>query len=238
MSSRELLRFRSVRGGVAILVASLCGADAPPDPPLLQTGQTVTLRIRQVFPADGLSPGERLLNSRSPIQAGDRFLAEILEPHCPHPPLVGGRVTRVKPSGCFGRPGYVTLELSQLVQMGDGQTRMIPWQVDLEDRGFPARLRRVILSTLLGAEGAALGATFGAQFANGNDMAWLGGFAGAGLVLGVAYATLQRGVDPHLEPGDTFHAVVGNLSCKPVPRDWQTVLYPAGDPDGRRRKGK
>ena len=54
----------------------------------LQPGAAVTLRIRQVFPCDGFSPGERLLNGRQPIQPGDRFLAEVIKPPANPPPLV------------------------------------------------------------------------------------------------------------------------------------------------------
>ena len=42
---------------------------------VLVPNQTVRLKVRQILPKDGLSPGERLLNSLPPIQPGDRFLA-------------------------------------------------------------------------------------------------------------------------------------------------------------------
>jgi hypothetical protein len=45
----------------------------------------------------------------------------------------------------------------------------------------------------------------------------------------------MRGVEADLEPGDTFRVVVGTTSYHPVPRNWQTILYPAVEPD--RHKG-
>ena len=55
---------------------------APEPPPVASTtarlrpGETVTLRIRQVIPCDGLTSGERLLNGRPAIAPGDRVVAE------------------------------------------------------------------------------------------------------------------------------------------------------------------
>ncbi len=51
---------------LAVMAPRSLHADA-----VLRQGEAITLRIRQVLPADGLSPGERLLNSRQPIQPGD-----------------------------------------------------------------------------------------------------------------------------------------------------------------------
>src|SRR6516162_3144485 len=66
---------------------------------ILHSGATVTVRIRQVFPCDGLSPGDRLLNGRPEIQPGDRFLAELINQPLFPPPLVGGTVVKVIPPG-------------------------------------------------------------------------------------------------------------------------------------------
>ena len=64
------------------------------------------------------------------------------------------------------------------------------------------------------------------------------GGAGVGLLLGLGYASFQRGQEASLEPGDTFHVVVGTMSYQPVPRDLQTILYPAADPTSRKGKHK
>src|SRR5579871_6037558 len=106
---------------LAVMAPRSLHADA-----VLRQGEAVTLRIRQVFPADGLSPGERLLNSRAPVQAGDRFVAEIVKPVCNPPALVGGVVSKETRPGWFGRPGYVTLQMSQIVETVDGQARLLP----------------------------------------------------------------------------------------------------------------
>ena len=204
------------------------------EPVLLRTGDTLTLRICQVLSADHLSAGERLLNGRPAIQSGDRFLAEVVAPLPPYPVLVGGTVTKVAPPGWFGRPGYVALQMTQLVQTIEGQSGLVPWQLDLADRRFAARTRRALLTALLGAEGIGAGASVGAQMSSGN-MAFIGGGMGIGLLVGLGYASFQRGTEANLEPGDTFQIVVGSTHYRPVPREWQTILYPAPDP-GRKRK--
>ena len=93
-------------------------------PPLatLRPGTTVRVRIRQVFPCDGLSPGERLLNGRQPIQPGDRFLAEVINPTSNPLPLVGGTIVKVTPPGKFGRPGPSHLANDR----GGGEAAMEP----------------------------------------------------------------------------------------------------------------
>jgi hypothetical protein len=197
---------------------------------MLRPGQAVTLRIRQVLPPDGFSPAERLLNSRHPIEPGDHFLAEVVEPPCHPPALVGGTVTKVAAPGWFGRPGYVTLQLSQLVEAVNGEARVLPWQIDLDDRRTTAKIRRALLTALLGLEGVGLGASIGAQTQGPHRLAEVAAGGGAGLLLGLGYASLMRGVEANLEPGDTFRLVIGTLSYQPVPRDLQTILYPAGDP--------
>jgi hypothetical protein len=212
---------------------------APPNEAVLRPGETVTLRIRQVVPPDGLSPGERLLNSRNPILPGDRFLAEVVQPPCHPPALVGGTVTKVTPPGWFGRPGYVTLQLSQLVESVDGASRLLPWRIDLADRSVTTQSRRALLTALFGLEGAILGASIGFQNPNNPAVgAAVAGGAGGGLLLGLGYASFQRGLEASLEPGDTFRIVVGTMSYHPVPRDLQTILYPAADPSKHKRRDK
>ncbi|AMV41033.1 hypothetical protein VT85_26595 (plasmid) [Planctomyces sp. SH-PL62] len=198
-------------------------------PVLLRAGLTVTLRVCQLLPKDGFSPGERLLNGRPPIQPGDCFLAEVLDPDPHHPVLVGGTVREITPPGRFGRPGYVSIQMTQLVQGSEGRTGLAPWRMDLADRRFATRMRRALLTTLLGLEGAGTGASIGAQFSGGN-MSFIGGGMGVGALVGLGYATLQRGTEANLEPGDTFQIVVGTTEYRPVSREWQTILYPAADP--------
>ncbi|HTU88781.1 MAG TPA: hypothetical protein VMF69_01675 [Gemmataceae bacterium] len=210
---------------------------APPIEAVLRAGETVTLRIRQVVPPDGLSPGERLLNSRNPILTGDRFLAEVVQPPFHPPALVGGTVTKVTPPGWFGRPGYVTLQLSQLVETVDGASHPLPWRIDLADRRAATQTRRALLTALFGLEGAILGASIGFQNPNSPAVgAVVAGGAGGGLLLGLGYASFQRGLEASLEQGDTFRIVVGTMSYQPVPRDLQTILYPASDPSSKRKK--
>jgi hypothetical protein len=211
---------------------------AAPEPPVvlpaeavLQAGQKVTLRIRQVLPPDGLCPGERLLNSHLPIAPGDQFLAEIVEPACHPPALVGGTVTKVTPPGCFGRPGYVTLQLNQLVESMDGAARLLPWQLDLADHRTTTRVRRALVTALFGLEGAAIGAVLGSQNPNLPTYGTAEAIAaGAGMLLGIGYASFQRGVEANLEQGDTFQVVIGTRCYRPLPRDLQTILYPATQP--------
>jgi hypothetical protein len=195
----------------------------------------VTLRISQVLPKDGLTSGERLLNSRPAIQPGDCFLAEVVGPRQPYPVLVGGTVASITPPGRYGRPGHVSIRMTQLVQAAEGGAGVIPWRMDLADRRFTTKMRRVLLTTLLGLEGAGTGASIGAQFSGGN-MAFIGGGMGIGALVGLGYASFQRGVEAVLEPGDTFQITVGTTQYRPVSREWQTILYPAADAGGGTRK--
>ena len=73
---------------------------------LLRPGETVTLRVRQILPCDGLTPGERLLSGRPPIAKGDRVLAEVVQPGA-HPPRssVGRSFTSHRRSGSRSRAG-------------------------------------------------------------------------------------------------------------------------------------
>lgn len=205
-------------------------------PIVLRAGMEATLRITQVIPADGFSSGERLLNSRPAIQPGDHFLAELVDPCPPSPILVGGTVTEVTPPGHFGRPGYVSLQLAQLVQNAEGEEGWLPWRMDMADRRFTTKMRRVLLTALLGVEGVATGASIGSQFHTAN-MAFIGAGMGIGALVGFGYATLQRGVEANLEPGDMFQIVVGTTEYRPIAREWQTILHPAADPsDGKSKK--
>jgi hypothetical protein len=47
---------------------------------------------------------------------------------------------------------------------------------------------------------------------------------------------LQRGTEPNLEPGDTFEVVVGTTCYRLIPREGQTILYPAANPYCRKVK--
>lgn len=217
------------------LQAAPTGAAPRGEPTVLQAGKEVTLRVCQVLPKDGLSSGERLLNSRPAIQPGDCFLAEVVEPRPPYPILVGGTITGVTPPGRYGRPGHVSVRMTQLVQSADGQAGLAPWRMDMVDRRFTTKMRRVLLTTLLGLEGAGTGASVGAQFSGGN-MAFIGGGMGVGALVGLGYASFQRGVEASFEPGETFTVTMGTTEYRPVSREWQTILYPAADPGGRGRK--
>ncbi len=101
-------------------------APAPEPPPApsetarLQTGDTVTLRVRQVIPCDGLTAGERLLSGLPAIAPGDRVLAENVRPGVQPPALIGGTIVQIVPPRRFAKPGRVTLELRQFVQLSAG----------------------------------------------------------------------------------------------------------------------
>ncbi len=198
----------------------------------------MTLRIRQVFPSDWFSPGERLLNGRPPIQPGDHFLAEVVKPPSIPQVLVGGTIVKVSPPRRFGRPGRITLEVAQLVESPDGKSQAIPWQFDTEDRSFATRRHRALLTALLGVEGAGVGASLGSQWSASvmKIPIIVGGSAGAGLIVGLGYASLQRGAEATLEPGDSFEVEVGTTTYRPLPRTALLNLYPAPDPS--HHKGK
>lgn len=202
---------------------------------VLRPGEAVTLRIRQVLPSDGFSPGERLLNSRNAVLPGDHFLAEIVQPPGNPPALVGGTVTKLVRPGWFGRPGYLTLQLSQFIQTPDGPARPLPWQFDTTDHRVTAQMRRAWLTALLGLEGVGLGAVIGAQMDLPNKLAPVAGGAGVGLLLGMGYASFQRGQEASLEPGDTFRVVPGTMSYRPIAKNLETILYPPTDPNKRKR---
>jgi hypothetical protein len=197
----------------------------------------VTLRIRQVFPCDGLSPGERLLSGCQPTQPGDRFLAELITPHPTPPALVGGTVIKLDPPRRYGRPGRFTLQVTQLVETPDGRAQPVPWQFDTEDRRFKTRGRRAMLAALLGLEGTMLGAGVASEVARENPV-FIGGGAAVGLLVGLGYASFQRGVEASLEQGDIFEIVVGTTSFRPIPRTALLTVFPAPDPWRHKDKNK
>ena len=152
---------------------------------------------------------------------------------------MGGTIVKVAPPGKFGRPGRLTLQMTQVVENRDGTSRPVPWLFDTEDRRFSTRAQRRLLTSLMGLEGASVGASLGSQLlgpASANPVMVSGG-AGIGLILGLGYASFRRGVEANLEQGDTFEVVVGTTSYRPVPRTVLTTLFPAPDPS-KPGKGK
>jgi hypothetical protein len=216
-------------------------SDAPiaplsPEPPatpqaaaLLRPGATVTLRIRQVIPRDGLTAAERLLSGLPAIAHGDRVIAEDVRLGVHPPALIGGTVVDICPPGRFAKPGRLTLELGQFVQTAPGRSELVPWIFDLEDRRFNVRMRRRLLLALFAAEGAGIGTSLGTQ-AGPSNLAYLGLGAGAGLLMGIGYASLMPGREASLEPGDTFKITVGTLSYRPLAPSPPLELHPAPDP--------
>lgn len=107
-------------------------------------------------------------------------------------------------------------------------------------RASPRGAQRRLLTSLMGLGGASVGASLGAQLlgqASANPVMVTGG-AGIGLILGLGYASLRRGVEANLEQGDTFEVVVGTTSYRPVPRTVLTTLFPAPDPSKGKARGK
>ena len=143
----------------------------------LRPGETVTLRVRQVIPHDGLTPGERLLSGRPAIMPGDRVVAEVVRPGMHPPALIGGTIVHIAPPRRFAKPGRVTLQLGQLVQTAPGRSELVPWIFDLEDRRFNVQMRRRLMLALFAAEGAGVGMSLGAQGGPANP-AYLGLGAG------------------------------------------------------------
>lgn len=205
-------------------------------PVLLRAGDKVTLRVCQMLPAGHFTPAERLLNSKPPIQVGDHFLAEVIDPLPPHPVLVGGVITKITKPGWFGHPGYLTFRLMQLVENVQCPSGgVVPWQLDLADRRITSKMRHALLTFLLTVDGVAEGASIGSQFSSGN-MAFIGGGMGIGLLAGLGYAAFQRGHNANMEPGDTFKIEVGTAYYRPVSKEWETKLYPAKDAERGRGK--
>jgi hypothetical protein len=201
----------------------------------LRPGETVTLRIRQVIPCDGLTPGERLLNGRPALAPRDRVVAEDVRPGMRLPALIGGTIVHIEPPKRFAKPGRVTLKLGQLVQTGPNGSELVPWVFDLEDRRFNIQMRRRLMLALFAAEGAGIGTSIGAQ-AGPASPAYLGLGAGVGLLTGIGYASLMPGRQASLEPGDTFKITVGTLSYRPFAPSPPLSLHPAPDPAKRTKE--
>ena len=159
----------------------------------------------------------------------------MIKPPANPPPLVGGTVLKLDPPGRYGRPGRVTLQMTQLVESQDGTWQPIPWQFDTEDRRSKTLRHRAWIAALFGLEGGMVGAGIAGEVARRNPVFITGGLA-VGVIAGLGYACFQRGVEANLEQGDTFEVVVGTTSYRPVPRTALTTLFPAPDP--ARRKGK
>ncbi len=198
-------------------------------PARLPAGETVTLRVRQVIPRDGLTAGERLLSGLPAIAPGDRLIAEDVRPGVYPPALIGGTIAHINPPRRFAKPGRVTIELAQLVQVAPDRSELVPWIFDLEDRRFNVQMRRRLMLALFAAEGAGIGTSLAAQAGPGSP-AYLGLGAGVGLLAGVGYASLMPGREPSLEPGDTFRITVGTLSYRPLTPSPPLSLHPAPAP--------
>jgi hypothetical protein len=208
---------------------------AASEPARLRAGETVTLRVRQIIPRDGLTPGERLLSGMPAIAPGDRVIAEHVRPGVRPAALIGGTIVQIAPPKRFAKPGRLTLELSQLVQPAPGRSELVPWVFDLEDRRFNVQMRRRLMLALFAAEGAGIGTSIGAQ-AGPSSPAYLGLGAGVGLLTGIGYASLMPGRVASLEPGDTFKITVGTLSYRPLAPSPPLSLHPAPDPAKRKKE--
>lgn len=201
-------------------------AEIPPaGEELLLTGTRLVLRVREVIPHDGIAPAERVLNGQPAIKPCDRFLADI-DGARQGAAAIGGKIESISPPGLFGREGKMNLLLSQVVESRGDQVR--PWRLVAGAEGPAGRHRRLLLNSLLLAEGAGVGSSIASQFtfssANPGIMA-IGG--GAGLVIATAIAATRRGVAARLDPGDRFEATVGDTKCKPLPPAGEFTIYPA-----------
>lgn len=202
----------------------------------LATGSKALLRIRQVIPTDGLSRGERLLNGLPPLQKGDVFTAELLEPACRPPLIIAGCVESVTPPRRFGRPGNVSLKFAwPLDNTGEHPGQ---WKLQVEDQRFTSAQRRRAITSLLVLEGMILGASVGTTLDRSKTAVTLGG-VGVGLLIGVAYASLQPGQAASLEPGDTLSVIVGTTAAKKLPPEAPLTVFPAHEPEeGKHRRKK
>jgi len=213
-----------------LLTAGVANAGDPPGP-VLAPGAKAVLRVRRVIPCDGLARGERLLNGLPPLKPGDTFTAEVIDSPGGPPVILAGSVTEITPPGRFGRPGKVTVQLAQPDAAG--------WWLDVEDQRFTSAHRRRLITSLFLLEGFGVGASIGAQINQGSRKAeatLIG--AGAGLLLGLAYASFQPGQEASLEPGDTLAVVVGSVCAKKVPPEVPLTVYPAREPEDEKTKGK
>ncbi len=212
--------------------APLAGESIQPGglPTLLPGDGKKNLLIRQTVPHDGLSPGDRLLNSQADLQVGDRFLAELRVPGAgegPHSGMIGGEVEKIQPPGRFGRNGYLQLRLSQLVRR-DEEAVLVPWTFETGDLAKYPRLRRAMINALFMGEGAGIGLGLASQFSfSGANPLFLGIGGGVGLLVGIGVASLRRGVAARLEPGDRFDVDIGSCRCRALPRGSEIAIYPA-----------
>lgn len=216
-----------------LLTASLLGIAAPPPSPLCE-GAKVELRVRQVIPKDGLSRGERMLNSLPVLQAGDVFTAELVETPGQASVILAGCVESVTPPKRFGRPGKVSVKLAWPVGP-DGSNRG-RWGFDIEDQRFTSAQRRRAITALFMLDGAILGAAAGTALVDGKSGATLGGI-GVGMLLGTAYASFQPGQAASLEPGDTLAVELGATYAKKLPPELPLKIFPAHEPE-EKHKGK
>ena len=150
---------------------------------------------------------------------------------------MGGKVIKLDPPGRYGRPGRLTLQMTQLVENADGTWRPIPWQFETEDRRTKSLRHRAWITALFGLEGGMAGASIAGEVAGRNPVFITGGLT-VGVIVGLGYACFQRGVEANLEQGDTFEVVVGTTFYQPVPRTALTTIFPAQDPWRRKGKGK
>ena len=229
-------RFASAQSEAPIAPPGPEPRPAASEPAKLHAGETITLRVRQVIPCDGLTPGERLLSGMPAIATGDRVLAEYVRPGVRPPALIGGSIVQIAPPKRFAKPGRLTLQLSQLVEPVPGRSELVPWVFDLEDRRFNVQMRRRLMLALFAAEGIGIGMSIGAQ-AGPASPAYLGLGAGVGLLTGIGYASLMPGRVASLEPGDTFKITVGTVSYRPLSPSPPLSLHPAPDPS-KRKKGQ
>lgn len=232
---------------MTLFLAALCAQEKPapakltPEIPskveesVLLPNTTIKLKVREIFSPDGLSPGERLLNGLPALQKGDRFIAEIDEKReIGMPPvLVGGTITNIELPSYFRKHGKLTIEVSQLISAENNEVS--PWRVDMEDNRFTTKMRRNLLNSLFIIEGATIGASVGAQYTQGG-IGVIGIGTGAGLLLGLAYAGIQKGSVANLEPGDIFEVKVGTLQYRPVTLASETRVFPATTPYSSKKK--
>jgi hypothetical protein len=105
----------------------------------------------------------------------------------------------------------------------------------MEDNRFTTKMRRNLLNSLFIIEGATIGASVGAQYTQGG-IGVIGIGTGAGLLLGLAYAGIQKGSVANLEPGDIFEVKVGTLQYRPVTLASETRVFPATTPYSSKKK--
>jgi len=198
-------------------------------------GAKVNLRVRQVIPVDGLSRGERMLNGQHPVKAGDVFTAELPGPAEQPSIILIGCVEEVTPPGRFGRAGKISVKLAWPFDPSGNQRDS--WGFDVEDQRFSSAYKRRAITSLFLVEGFTLGASVGSTLDRGKAAATLGG-GGIGLLLGVAYASLQPGQAASLEPGDTLSVAVGTTEARKLPPESPLKVFPAHEPEEEKHMKK